>query len=174
MERLISHCSDLCPDKVWSEIQRLDFSGDAEDLKTWLENVLVSESPGANIAAFWFGLFDQVGPTGQAFTSLYVAGAETYDPADDSADWASSPAYFPEHRYAESVVLRSISTLLEGCGEDVSWLGSYVLPLAYAALAVKQATRSIPADVWLQGRAVRALAVGFDSGDFVTLPEIKT
>lgn len=172
MKRLVEHCAHLSPDPAWPEIGKLDFEGDAENLKTWIEKILVTEPPSANIAAFWFGIFDSLGPDGRASSSLYMAGAETYDPGDDGS-WACSPVYFPEHRYAESAVLRSISGLLAGRDNGVSWLGSYMLPLAYAALAVKKAERSIPADIWLRGRAARAVAVGFDSGDFVTLPEIR-
>ncbi len=169
--RLLQHCAHLCPDRAWSEIGKLDFEADAQDLKTWVEMVLITEPPGAKIVAFWFGLFDRTGADGRVFSSLYLAGTETYD---DSGDWASFPAYFPKRRYAESRVLRSISYSLEGRDQRVSWLGSYILPLGYAALAVKKAGISIPSDIWLRGCAARAVAVGFDSGDFVTLPTVRS
>jgi hypothetical protein len=173
MKCLLAHCTNLSPDAAWSEIGKLDFEGDARSLEVWIEKVLVVEPPGANIAALWFGLFDQASPNGRAFSSLYLVGSETYTPEDDDGDWACSPAYVPQQRYAESVVLQSISSLLDGRGDGVSSLGSYMLPLAYAALAVKKAEYSIPAGIWLQGCAVRSIAVGFDSGDFVTLPQIR-
>jgi hypothetical protein len=173
MARLVAHCAHLSPDAVWSEIGKLDFDGDAKHLTGWLMEVLVAEPPRANIAAFWFGLFDRLGPDGRGYSSLYMAGTATYDPADSSCDCACWPAYLPKCRYAESVVLRSISGLLAGRHQIVSSLGSYVLPLAYAALAVRKAECSIPAEIWLGGRTSRAVAVGFDSGDIITLPQIK-
>ncbi len=141
VKRLVEHCAHLSPDPAWPEIGKLDLEGDAENLKTWIEKILITEPPSANIAASWFGIFDLLGPDGRASSSLYMAGAETYDPGDDGS-WACSPVYFPEHRYAESAVLRSISGLLAGRDNGVSWLGSYMLLLAYAALAVKKAERS--------------------------------
>ena len=173
MLRQLAHFTNLSPDAAWFETGKVDFEDDARNLEAWVARVLVTEPPSANVAAFWFGLLNQAGPDGRAFSSLYIAGSETYSPDDDGGDWACSPAYLPQQRYAESVVLRSISGLLEGRGLGLSWLGSYVLPSAYAALAVKKAEYSIPADIWLQGCAVRAIAVGFDSGDFVTLPQIR-
>lgn len=173
VRRLLEHCDSLCPSAVWSEIAELDFAADSAYLKRWLHELLETEPPGENIVAFWFGLFDETAPDGGAFARLYLAGAESYDPDETNSEWACSPAYFPSGRYADSAVLRSISKVLSGAGEDISWLGSYVLPLGYASLALADACRSLSPDTLLGRRASRPVAVGFDSGDFITLPAIS-
>lgn len=172
MIRLLAHCSRLCPSPAWDEIASLDFASDAVYLKRWLHDLLQSEPPGENIVAFWFGLFDRSSPGG-AFACLYLSGAESYTSGDTDSGWACGPAYFPDGRNADSGALRSLSAMLRSLDEDAAWLGSYVLPLGYASLAVAQALGQLPPGLLLGRRNSRAVAVGFDSGDFITLPEIK-
>jgi hypothetical protein len=173
VRRLLEHCNGLCPSAVWSEIADLDFAADSAYLKRWLHDLLEAEPPGDNIVAFWFGLFDETAPDGGAFTRLYLSGSESYDPDGLNSDWACSPLYFPNGRYADSAVLRSVPRILSGVGEQISWLGSYVLPLGYGSLAVADACRCLSPDTLLGTRPSRAVAVGFDSGDFITLPMIS-
>lgn len=173
VKRLLDHCNGLCPSAVWSEIAGMDFAADSAYLRRWLHDLLETEPPGENIVAFWFGLFDETAPDGGAFARLYLSGSESYDPDDSNSEWACSPTYFPNGRYADSAVLRSIPTVLRGVEEEISWLGSYVLPLGYASLAIADACRRLPPNTVLGSRASRAVAVGFDSGDFITLPAIS-
>lgn len=172
VRHLLDHCNRLRPSSAWSEIGGLDFTGDSANLKRWLQGLLETEKPEENIVAFWFGLFDETGPDGGAFARLYLAGSESYDSDDSTSEWACSPAYFPDGRYADSGVLRSMSRILSTTAEEISWLGSYVLPLGYASLAVADACRQLQPDALLGRRTSRAVAVGFDSGDFITLPAI--
>jgi hypothetical protein len=172
VRRLLEHCNGLCPNSVWSEIAKLDFSSDSAYLKQWLNDLLATERTDDKIVAFWFGLFDETDPDGGAFAQLYLAGAESYDPDDTDSEWACSAAYFPNGRYANSVVLKSISRMLSNAGEDASRLDSYVLPLGYTSLAVADACRRLPSDILCGSTTPRAVAVGFDSGDFITLPPI--
>jgi hypothetical protein len=169
---LVEHCNGLCPNPVWDEIAALDLSGDFASLKRWLHDLLEAEIPEPGIVAFWFGIFEEVGPDGRAFARLYLAGSESYEDKQGS-DWACSLAYFPQGRYADSQVLRSMSGILSTANEEIAWLGSYVLPLGYASLAVAEACRQLPQDLLLGTRTSRAVAVGFDSGDFITLPLIN-
>ncbi len=171
MRRLLEHCDGLCPGAVWSEIAELDFAADAY-LQRRLRELLETEPPDEDIVALWFGLFDETSPDSGAFARLYLAGAESYDPDETNSAWACSPAYFPNGRYADSAVLRSISKVLSGAGEDILWLGSYVLPLGYTSLAIADACRGLSPDTLL-GRPSTAVAVGFDSGDSITLPVIR-
>ena len=173
MRQLIEHCQGLCPSSVWSEIASLDFAVDSDRLKQWLHSLLEAQKPEENIVAFWFGLFDEADNNQEAFARLYLAGSESYDPDPTNSEWACSPAYFPEGRYADSAVLRSMSRMLSTVESDVSWLGSYVLALGYASLAMREACRHLPQDILLGRRTPRAVAVGFDSGDFITLPPIN-
>lgn len=172
VKKLIDHCGTLCPSTVWREISKLDFPQDSHDLELWLRTLLLEEKPDESIVAFWFGIFDEFTPEG-GLARLYLAGSESYDPLDQSPDWACSPTYFPAGRYADSRVLPAVSAILRQADERAMWLGSYVLPLGYAALAVAEACRRLPVDLLLGGRTFRDVAVGFDSGDLITLPRIN-
>jgi hypothetical protein len=173
MRRLLEHCNSICPDTVWREIADLDFASDSDNLNQWLRALLKAEPPEENIVAFWFGVFDEAGTDGRGFTRLYLSGSETYDSGDKAGDWACSATYFPHGRYADSRVLRSVSDILRTAAEDASELGSYVCPLTYACLAVTEACHQIPHELLLGRHVSRALAVGFDSGDFITLAPIR-
>ncbi|MGO9010730.1 MAG: hypothetical protein ACLQPN_11565 [Bryobacteraceae bacterium] len=173
VKRLIEHCNGLLPGAVWSEIAALNFAKDSDDLKQWLHDLLETEMPEDSITAFWFGLFDEARTDGRCFTRLYLSGSASYDPDDKAANWACSAAYVPKGRYADSQVLRSMSAIMGVAGGEASRLGSYVLPLGYASLAVAEACRRLPRHLLLGGRTSRAAAVGFDSGDFITLPLIN-
>jgi hypothetical protein len=148
------------------------YPGDCAYLKKWLHDLLESEPPGENIRAFWFGVFDEAEPGGLAYTRLYLGGSEVYDPDDETAEWACSLGYLPRGRFADSLVLRSVSIILRSVNEEISWLGSYALPLGYVSLVIAEACRQLPRDVLLGRRTSRAAAVGFDSGDSVTIPLI--
>lgn len=58
----------------------------------WLCRVVASEAPPSSIVAFNIGLFET--PDGY---SAYLAGCESYDPAND--DWATMEAFTPKERY---------------------------------------------------------------------------
>jgi hypothetical protein len=173
VKHLLEHCDALSPSAVWREVAELDFAADADYLKRWLHELLETEPPEDGIVAFWFGMFDEAGEDGRSFTRLYLAGAPSYDPDDETAHWACKLAYLPQGRYADSQVLRYVSAILGAAGKEVSGLGLYVLPLGYAALALGEACRRLPPHLLLGRRASRAAAIGFDSGDFVTLPSIN-
>lgn len=173
MRRLIEHCNRLCPDAVWDRVAALDFTGDSDHLTRWLQHLLEVETPDESVVAFWFGIFDQAGADDRNFTRLYLAGSASYDPDDKTADWACRPAYFPKGRNADSEVLRTVSTILRAAGREASELAAYVLPVGYVGLAMVHACARLPRDLLLGHRTSRAAAVGFDSGDFITLPLIN-
>jgi len=168
--RILEFCNSVCPSEVWREIGALDSTHDCSALERWLHDLLEAEPPEESIVAFWFGLFDEVGPDGRVFTRLYVAGSVSYDPNEMDSSWACGPAYFPRGRYADSQVLLSASALLSAAGGDALELGSYAFALGYASLAVAEVCRQLPSELLLGRRDSRHVAVGFDSGDFVTLP----
>jgi hypothetical protein len=183
MRRLLDHCAKVQPSPVWEKISQLDFARGADSLREWLQSLLTAEPPPAEVVAFWFGIFDSSdlspadpvdddAPPPPPIATLYVAGSELYDPEDPSAEWACSPEYFPKGRYADSAMLRALSEILSEADDDAFELGTYVLPFGYAALMVSQCCREIPIDIWLSERDSRAIAVGFDSGDYVTLPAV--
>src|SRR5262245_15187147 len=107
MAALITYCEENRPSPVWQEMRKLDFEGELPHLRAWLGDVLASEPPGAEIQAYWFGLFNYL-EDGVESCDLYVAGSDHFDPDDLSPDWAVNPSYFPEGKYAESRVLAAL------------------------------------------------------------------
>lgn len=110
MTTLITYCEENCPSTVWQEIRKLDFECELPQLRAWLEDVLTSEPPAAEIEAYWFGLFN-LDEDGVEICELYVAGSNHLDPDPLSSDWAVNPSYFPEGRYAGSRVLADLHRL---------------------------------------------------------------
>lgn len=96
------------------------------------------------VAGLWFGL-TELSPGGW---HLYVAGTETFDLDDETAEWATGPyVWWPEHRYLAMPEVEEASV----------------------ADAIEVATRVVRrlapwADIEVDG-----IAVGFDDGDFVVI-----
>jgi hypothetical protein len=164
MSSLIEFCSEHESWDGWNALRELDFETDSLTLTNWMTQLLITEPPPKNIKAYWFGLFNPV-QNGTTTCGLYAAGAVTFDPDDESFEWACGPAYFPEGRYATSMVLDGIYRKVSTANGFVPSYGEYVLCLGYAGLIVKYLAATIKCELWLDSCATRALAVGFDSGD---------
>lgn len=173
MTQLLDYCAANSPAPVWSSIPRLNFERDSAQLLRWLENVLSTEPPSEEINAFWFGLFNPILDNNEASCGLYVSGSTQFDPEDETGDWAvvSDDSYLPEGRYAASSVLQRIHRLVTE--DDDGQIGEYVLCLGYASLAVREICRSLNPKLLLGQRQSRAIAVGFDSGDFIILDSVS-
>src|SRR5688572_1552364 len=129
------------PDGDWAPYYEIDYDREVQFLqKSWFPSVVKHDPPAlVPIAGFWFGLFNPVRTNGRSrevVTDLYVAGARQFE-LDGNADWAVSPEYFPEGRYANSNVLATIYRIAyakDGLGNDAEQF----LCLGYASFAVKQ------------------------------------
>jgi hypothetical protein len=172
MSQLLGYCESNLPNSVWANIRQLDFEGDTAKLRTWLEKVLSSEPPSAEINVFWFGLFNPV-RNGGANSDLYISGSTKFDPEDETGDWAiwDDNSYLPESRYANSHLLKEIYRLVSKT--EVAAEGEYILCLGFAGLAVKQIVKLLSKELLLGDRERRDIAVGFDSGDFILLEGVE-
>jgi hypothetical protein len=173
MLQLIDYCKRQLPNRIWDRFNRLDYEKDVKRLGGWFRSLLISEPPPGNINAFWFGLFTACKEDGKETFSLYVIGSTSYDSSDDSGDWAciTNESFVPKGRYAKSKILSEIYELVSK-DEAVKEIGEYVLCLGYAGLAIKEITRGIEPRLLFGLRDSRAIAVGFDEGDFITLNPI--
>lgn len=140
-------------------------------METWLRGVLKNEPPPNSIKAFWFGIFNPI-YDGETSCDTYIAGANDFDPCDDSFEWACGPEYFPDSRYAQSKILNRIYQIVND-SPDSSAMGEYILCLAYTAFAVKELVKRVDKKLWLGKSKQRGLAVGTDSGDGVLLEAVK-
>ncbi len=163
MPELIEYCAKHAPGPIWDQVAALDYASDWQQLKKWLTSVLSSEPPPPTIKALWFGLFLPVDRSGRVAIGLYVGGSKRFDRKDDTFDWASSPEYFPEGRYADSQVLRDVYDLSQ---QDVSLCSALheIIGLGFAAISVAQICRQQPESI-RGGAKKRHLATGFDAGE---------
>jgi hypothetical protein len=174
MNQLLDYCEQKRSDPIWATIRSLDFEGEIPKLRTWLENVLSSESPSKEIIAFWFGLFNPILDDGKPSCGLYVSGSTQFDPDDETGDWAAweDDSYLPVKRYANSKILHEIYRYVSE-NDNVSDFAEYILALGYSCLAVKDICHPINPKLLLGDRERRDIAVGFDSGDFIILEDIE-
>lgn len=167
VRQFIEFVSRRSRSRFWSDVRKLDFRLDIERLTRWASELMEREPPDPAINGYWFGLFTIADDEGEA-SCLYLAGSNRYSP--DDVDWAVRPAYFPEGRYADSEVLRSVYRFAyRPRGPKVD--GEYFC-LWYAALAVAHLCREL-SDSLLAGADRRAVAVGFDSGDAVLIGSLS-
>jgi len=169
MNRLLDSCDVNLPNPVWAKIRNLDFEDDALNLKSWLEDVLSNEHPSREINAFWFGLFNPVLEGGETSCRLYISGSNKFNHEDQTAAWTTwdKSSYLPEGRYANSKALHEIYRLVEE--SNALGDGEYILCLGYACLVVKAICNSLNPKLLFGELGKRAIAVGFDSGDFIIL-----
>jgi len=169
MGQLLDYCSTHSPNPVWDSIRKLDFEKDKVELRIWLEKVLSQEPPSPEINAFWFGLFNPILPNKQPTCGLYISGSTHYKPGEDSIDWATwgDDSYLPKGRYANSSVLHKIYELVNA--NDVGDFGEYIFCLGYAGLAIKTICGEVSPKLLFGQHVSRAIAVGFDSGDFILI-----
>ncbi len=171
MAQLIEFCADQESWRAWSALRKLDFAADERRLKLWLVGVLTKEPPQKSIKAYWFGLFNPI-VEDRATCGMYIAGSKSFDAADETFDWACSPDYFPNGRYAKSQVLDEIYRKVDKAKGCVSEYGEYVLCLGFGGLIIKTLADTIPVETLLGNAKSRAIAVGFDSGDGILLGSI--
>jgi hypothetical protein len=170
LARVIDYCATIRPHPDWALLRRLPFS-DLYPVLEWLRRPFVEEPPTQLLRGLWFGLFNPISDSGETLADIYVSGSTRFDPDPRSNEWAVQPEWWPESRYAESEVLADVYRIAyrpDGLGNDAE----YPLCLAYGALAVREALRSLPTALILGAVPSLGVAVGFDSGDFVLLGEL--
>jgi hypothetical protein len=113
-------------------------------VRQWWEQV--APTAPATVAGLWFGMTDLASASGTT-RHLYVAGCPTFDPADETGEWATEYCWWPDDRY---VVAPNLATIPESSLTDV---------LQHAAALV---TALRPQETLV----VKGAAVGFDDGDF--------
>jgi hypothetical protein len=156
------------PNGDWSPYYRIPYDSEIPVLqKLWFPSVIANHPPAkVPIAGFWFGLFNPVIGKGQhreTVADFYVSGSREFI-LDAESDWAVSPAYFPEGRYANSVVLKSIyqeANKAGGLGGDAEQF----LCLGYVAFALKFILAELELNQILASDKPVGVAIGWDSGD---------
>jgi hypothetical protein len=109
------------------------------DVEQWWSRVAATAPD--HLSGLWFGL-TELSPGGW---HLYVAGTETFDPDDETAEWATGPyAWWPDDRYFPFAEIATV-----GVAEAVERAAEVVRGIAPWT------------DVLVQG-----VATGFDDGDF--------
>jgi hypothetical protein len=171
MTELIDFCETNMPNPVWASIRKLDFESEVTRLHIWLEQVLTQEPPDKEINGFWFGVFNPELEDEQIGCDFYVSGSTRFDPNDETGDWSTweDDSYLPEDRYANSQILNEIYRLVNESG--TTEIGEYILCLGYTGLAVKQLCAALNPALLRGERETRAVAVGFDEGDFIVINE---
>ena len=95
-------------------------------------------------------------------------------PDSDSDEWVCNLSYFPDGRYANSLVLPDIYSLVDSIEEDnISYLGEAFLCHGFLSLVVANWCRG-PMKSQLLGKSkMRAIVMGHDSGDFYRMAVLR-
>jgi hypothetical protein len=169
MGQLLDFCAVSAPNPAWDIIRKLDFEYDLGKLRAWLAGVLSQEPPAPAINAYWFGLFNPIFSNKQPTCGLYISGSSRFTPEDEANQWAcmAKGSYLPKNRYAQSDILTKIYEVVNANG--VGDIGEYVLCLGYACIAIKLVCAAVSPKLLYGQHESRAIAVGFDSGDFIVI-----
>jgi hypothetical protein len=167
MNYFLEYCAKVQESPAWRKISDLDFEKDVANLQLWLNKALTEEPPVDDVRAFWFGLFHPIMNDGETSCGLYVSGSVNFDADDQAARWASlnDDSYLPKDSRAKSVILDEIYFINHQY--KVESIGEYILCLGYACLAMKSACIYFGRSFMRGFYGPRAIAVGFDNGDFI-------
>jgi hypothetical protein len=169
MRALIDAHAKEYPDGDWSPYYEIHYDREIPYLqKHWFPPVIANDPPAkVPVAGFWFGLFQPVrvrGRNRETVTDFYVAGARQFI-LDGSLDWAVSPEYFPEGRYANSGVLASIYRAAYGKPGGLGVDAEQYLCLGYVAFALKFILADVDLGLILDSENPVGVAAGWDAGD---------
>ncbi|MEZ6123196.1 MAG: hypothetical protein R3C49_08495 [Planctomycetaceae bacterium] len=169
MSILIDAHAKEYPDGDWSPYYEIPYDREIPYLqKHWFRSVIANDPPArVPVAGFWFGLFHPVKGSGrnqETVADFYVAGARQFI-LDGSLDWAVSPEYFPEGRYADSGVLTAIYRAAYGKPGGLGVRAEEFLCLGYVAFALKQILADIDPGLILSSSDPVGIAAGWDSGE---------
>ena len=130
------------------------------------------------LRGFWFGIFNPV-RAGKPSADLHLSGSIQYS-EDGHADWAADPEWVPKSRYLKSKVLEQIYQLAyrvngrkKAAGGPLGIRAEYALCLGYSAFLVQMLVEEALQDSFLGSEYDMGLAVGFDSGDHLSLGKIR-
>jgi hypothetical protein len=176
MEPWFDYCEQVAPEQksLWNRLRRLDFAMDAKSLTKWLEHLLKNEPPPDNINGLWFGLYNPQLDDGEPSCQMYVGCSSGFDPGSDSNEWVCQQSWAPKGRYSSSQVLTELYRSVEPITKDqVSYLGEPFLCHGYLALVVSDWCHGAMRTTLLGNAAIRAVAIGHDSGDFYRMAVLR-
>lgn len=177
MLKLIDRHAEVYPNGNWQPFYAIPYDHEIPHLqREWFPSVIENDPPASvPIVGLWFGLFHpEVGERREraTVTDFYVAGARQFE-LDASSDWAVSPDYFPEGRYAESSVLGAIHHAAYGprglLGGEVVGLrneAEQYLALGYVAFALKVILMDVDLALMLGSKEPVGVALGWDSSSY--------
>jgi hypothetical protein len=170
MASFIARCEAAHPHPDWARLASLPYAN-LSPLVKWIQRPFREEPPARPLRGLWFGLFNPC-LNGEPLADMYVSGSERFDSTPGSNAWAVHPYWWPESREAASVVLAAIYRIAYRDG-GLGNYAEYPLCLGYGAFAVRELLSLVdPAPILGDSDSI-GVAVGFDSGDFVLLGELR-
>jgi hypothetical protein len=75
LQRIIQFCEREHPHPHWSSLRALNVDGDLQRLREWLQAIMQTMPPPAQVTGLWFGLFNPGTDEGGVTADLHVMGA---------------------------------------------------------------------------------------------------
>ncbi len=172
MQRLIDWCAAQRAHDDWKRLSSLDFAAELKRLERWLDNVLTTEPPASSVTGIFFGLFNpQYSDNEGTVADIYVAGGIYGD-----NDWLSevSQNWWPDGRYAHSQLLAQVYRIAYESPSGLANDMEYPVVLGFGVFATKWLCQATKAKLFGRRSESFHVAVGFDSGDVLTLGELST
>jgi hypothetical protein len=166
MQTLIDYCAAAIPHEQWTTLRCIDYEAESSSYLGWLSD-LTAAARGQSPKGLWFGLVNPV-RNGSATLDLYGATSTEYD-ANGSA-WAERISR-STRCFAGSRVLAEIYSCAYGEENSLENDAEYPLGLGYGAMTARSILEVGPLTAPLD--QIAGTAVGFDSGDFLYLGEVR-
>ncbi len=168
--KFIDFHEQIAPKAYWTSLRQLDIQAEQDEIVSWLQQLVQLNPVPETIVAFWIGI-TKFTDDDKEIPTIYFSGTDTYD--KDDIDWACSPAYLPEHRYAQPGLLQEIDDIARTDQENYEFF-DWIFPLAYCAFTFDEIFRTkIDKQQFIKTKDEIFVAVGHDSGDYVDLAPLK-
>jgi hypothetical protein len=167
MQELIDFCAAAIPHDEWARLRCIDYDTETSSHLKWFAG-LEAAAKGQSSKGVWFGLVNPI-REGKATLDLYGATSAAYDP--NGLTWARSINRSTK-RFVGSQVLGEIYSTAYATGDDsLENDAEYPLALGFGAMAARAILETRPLTGFLD--QIVGAAVGFDSGDFLYLGEVR-
>ena len=170
MEQLIADCQKLYPHPDWDKFSDIDFESDLVAVSKWAEKLLKNKPIPKSVNIIWLGIYNP-SQRGKASADFYLTGASGFYSNVELDDWDWKKKYWPSGRYAKSIAMKEIYRIAyqkDGIGNPAE----YTLCLGYAALVANFLGKEYASEL-SKTCSVRAMGVGFDSGDYLLVGSVS-
>ncbi|MHC1775473.1 MAG: hypothetical protein AB9834_08680 [Lentimicrobium sp.] len=169
--QIIDFHESLFPETNWTALRQVIITAESDEIKEWLEKLVIEEPFNAGTIAFWIGLTKFLDEeTENEFYVIYLTGCKNYE--INNIEWATDPGYIPENRYFSLDFLNKIDRIILD-DKNYSFL-DWILPICAGSFVLDDIIKcKLDLEKFLKYKDKMFVTFGFDDGDYIPLTPLR-